>query len=63
MHPYTGRYPPRYPRKEKDLFSTFSSDSGNVHDFPECPESNRHFPKSKSVPECVDSGEIIYWGL
>ncbi|XP_071444021.1 axin [Hetaerina americana] len=35
-HPYQARpsYCPRHSRKEKDVFSTFSSDSGNVHDFP-----------------------------
>ncbi|KAG8231456.1 hypothetical protein J437_LFUL000173 [Ladona fulva] len=35
-HPYQTRqsYCPRHSRKEKDVFSTFSSDSGNVHDFP-----------------------------
>lgn len=47
------------PRKEKDVFSTFSVDSGNIHDFPEgndcagassISSSSVHLPKSKSVP-------------
>ena len=53
--------PPRSSqRKEKDVFSTFSGDSGNVHDFPEPGElhgagsmsslGSHHLPKSKSVP-------------
>lgn len=50
----------RSQRKEKDVFSTFSGDSGNVHDFPEAGElhaagsmsslGSHHLPKSKSVP-------------
>ncbi|XP_058806426.1 axin isoform X2 [Phymastichus coffea] len=57
-------YPSRPPsyrsqRKEKDVFSTFSGDSGNVHDFQEPSEIynagsmsslGSHLPKSKSVP-------------
>ncbi|XP_012273577.1 axin [Orussus abietinus] len=53
-------YPRQYkPRKEKDVFSTFSADSGNVHDFPEGSDLvgagsvsslGSHLPKSKSVP-------------
>ncbi|XP_034935348.1 axin isoform X2 [Chelonus insularis] len=52
-------------RKEKDVFSTFSIDSGNIHDFPEgndlagassISSSSSHIPKSKSVPsEYADS--------
>ncbi|KAK0087338.1 hypothetical protein PV325_001223 [Microctonus aethiopoides] len=52
-------------RKEKDVFSTFSIDSGNIHDFPEgndfacassISSSSSHLPKSKSVPsEYADS--------
>lgn len=47
------------PRKEKDVFSTFSGDSGNVHDFQDYSEIygagsmsslGSHLPKSKSVP-------------
>ncbi|KAG7187893.1 hypothetical protein KM043_013862 [Ampulex compressa] len=46
-------------RKEKDVFSTFSVDSGNIHDFQEGSELvgagsmsslGSHMPKSKSVP-------------
>lgn len=46
-------------KKEKDVFSTFSGDSGNVHDFPEgsnlmgagsMSSLGSHIPKSKSVP-------------
>ena len=59
-HQYPAR-PPSYrsQRKEKDVFSTFSGDSGNVHDFPEAGELHgagsmsslgSHLPKSKSVP-------------
>ena len=44
----------------QDVFSTFSSDSGNVHDFLECPEykhhgSSGHMPKSKSMPDYQDA--------
>nr|CAD7432774.1 unnamed protein product [Timema monikensis] len=35
----------------QDVFSTFSSDSGNVHDFPEGSEHKLYLPKSKSMPE------------
>ncbi|KAK7868462.1 hypothetical protein R5R35_011211 [Gryllus longicercus] len=54
-HPYLSHsrtsYCPRHPRKEKDVFSTFSSDSGNVHDFTEGSEHKHHMPKSKSMPD------------
>ncbi|XP_066582059.1 axin-1-like isoform X2 [Prorops nasuta] len=53
-------YPRTYKqRKEKDVFSTFSADSGNIHDFPEGSDLigagsmsslGSHLPKSKSVP-------------
>lgn len=40
-----------YRKKEKDVFSTFSGDSGNVHDFPGSMSSlASHLPKSKSMP-------------
>lgn len=39
----------------QDVFSTFSSDSGNVHDFPEGSEHRSHMTKSKSMPEYGDS--------
>ncbi|XP_063916138.1 axin isoform X2 [Zophobas morio] len=48
--------PPRGPwgqarrRRDRDLFSTFSGDSGNVHDFAEDVE-RKSLPKSKSIPE------------
>lgn len=38
----------------QDVFSTFSSDSGNVHDFPEGSEHRHHIPKSKSMPDYAD---------
>lgn len=38
-------------RKEKDVFSTFSSDSGNVHDFPDAELKSLGMVKSKSMPE------------
>ncbi|XP_018561819.1 axin-1 [Anoplophora glabripennis] len=38
-------------RKDKDGFSTFSSDSGNVHDFAEGSEHKIAMVKSKSMPE------------
>ncbi|XP_025829569.1 axin-1 isoform X2 [Agrilus planipennis] len=44
-------------RKEKDGFSTFSSDSGNVHDFPE-----GHMVKSKSVPDYGDERDRFVRG-
>ncbi|KAK9508770.1 hypothetical protein O3M35_006249 [Rhynocoris fuscipes] len=50
----------RYNKKDKDLFSTFSSDSGNVHDFP---DHRLHFPKSKSVPDYQDSTTDTYSSL
>ncbi|XP_043479225.1 axin isoform X1 [Leptopilina heterotoma] len=46
-------------RRDKDVFSTFSIDSGNIHDFPEGSDLigagsmsslGSHLPKSKSVP-------------
>ncbi|XP_032673737.1 axin isoform X2 [Odontomachus brunneus] len=53
-------YPRPYKqRKEKDVFSTFSVDSGNIHDFQEGSDLvgagsmsslGSHLPKSKSVP-------------
>lgn len=39
----------------QDVFSTFSSDSGNVHDFVEGSEHKHHVPKSKSVPDYVET--------
>ncbi|KAK3928469.1 Axin-1 [Frankliniella fusca] len=58
-HPYQARtsYSSRHARKEKDVFSTFSSDSGNVHDFVEGSEHKHHahVPKSKSVPDYVET--------
>lgn len=56
MHSYPRPYKQR---KEKDVFSTFSVDSGNIHDFQEGSDLvgasstsslNSHLPKSKSVP-------------
>ncbi|XP_076671655.1 protein axin isoform X2 [Andrena cerasifolii] len=56
----THNYPrPFKQRKEKDVFSTFSADSGNIHDFQEGSDLvgagsmsslGSHLPKSKSVP-------------
>lgn len=56
----TYNYPRPYKqRKEKDVSSTFSGDSGNIHDFQEGNDLNgagsmsslgSHLPKSKSVP-------------
>lgn len=37
------------------MFSTFSSDSGNVHDFTEGSEHRMHMPKSKSMPDYNDA--------
>lgn len=63
-HPYQSHSRPAYythhVRKEKDVFSTFSSDSGNVHDFPEASEHKHHggsghIPKSKSMPDYQDA--------
>lgn len=58
-HPYQTRtsYSSRHIRKEKDVFSTFSSDSGNVHDYMEGSgsEHRQHVPKSKSVPDYVET--------
>ncbi|XP_022905117.1 axin isoform X2 [Onthophagus taurus] len=45
-------YRPR--RKEKDGFSTFSSDSGNVHDYALDTLSDHKMVKSKSTPEYSD---------
>lgn len=39
----------------QDVFSTFSSDSGNVHDFIEGSEHKHHVPKSKSVPDYAET--------
>ncbi|XP_011305265.1 axin isoform X2 [Fopius arisanus] len=71
-HNYTRSYKQR---KEKDVFSTFSADSGNIHDFPEGSDLatmgsfsslGSHIPKSKSVPsEYADSlhkPELYYQG-
>ncbi|KAJ8949071.1 hypothetical protein NQ318_016973 [Aromia moschata] len=44
----------RLRRKDKDGFSTFSSDSGNVHDFTEGSEHKLSMVKSKSMPEYAD---------
>ncbi|XP_046660071.1 axin isoform X2 [Homalodisca vitripennis] len=54
-HPYQTRPYTRYPRKDKDVFSTFSSDSGNVHDFTEGSEHRHHLPKSKSMPDYTET--------
>ncbi|XP_024084321.1 axin isoform X3 [Cimex lectularius] len=55
-HPYQARlYNSRHVRKDKDIFSTFSSDSGNVHDFPESIDQKLHMPKSKSMPDYAES--------
>ncbi|KAF4522831.1 hypothetical protein B566_EDAN008093 [Ephemera danica] len=48
----------RHTRKEKDGVSTLSSDSGNVHDYPESLEhkhSHHYLPKSKSMPDYVEA--------
>ncbi|RZF40722.1 hypothetical protein LSTR_LSTR008671 [Laodelphax striatellus] len=59
MHMYQSkthqRYSHSHSRKEKDVFSNFSSDSGNVHDFTEGSEHRMHVPKSKSMPEYTDT--------
>lgn len=55
VHNYSRPYKQR---KEKDVFSTFSIDSGNIHDFHEddlaaassMSSLGSHLPKSKSVP-------------
>ncbi|KAF5293498.1 hypothetical protein FQA39_LY02983 [Lamprigera yunnana] len=41
-------------RKDKDVFSTFSGDSGNVHDFPENFDHKMNMVKSKSMNEYGD---------
>lgn len=41
-------------RKDKDGFSTFSSDSGNVRDFHEHADGGHKMVKSKSMPEYAD---------
>lgn len=49
-------------RKEKDVFSTFSSDSGNVHDFPEGSDhraSAAGMTKSKSMPDYGDKNDYL----
>ncbi|XP_044758635.1 axin isoform X2 [Coccinella septempunctata] len=52
--PHRSRYPlpmVRPKRRDKDGYSTFSSDSGNVHDFQEGSEHRLSMVKSKSMPE------------
>lgn len=58
LHNYPHQRPYKQ-RKEKDVFSTFSADSGNIHDFPEGSDMlgagsmsslGSHLPKSKSIP-------------
>ncbi|XP_048507486.1 axin isoform X2 [Athalia rosae] len=58
LHNYPHQRPYKQ-RKEKDVFSTFSADSGNIHDFPEGSDLlgagsmsslGSHLPKSKSIP-------------
>ncbi|CAH1390603.1 unnamed protein product [Nezara viridula] len=58
-HPYQTRpYTTRHVRsKDRDVFSTFSSDSGNVHDYLESLDHRGHLPKSKSMPEYADSSD------
>lgn len=61
-------YPRPYKqRKEKDMDSTFSVDSGNIHDFQEGSDLvgagsmsslGSHLPKSKSVPS--DYGDFLH---
>ncbi|KAK5640910.1 hypothetical protein RI129_009457 [Pyrocoelia pectoralis] len=41
-------------RKDKDVFSTFSGDSGNVHDFPEAFDHKMSMFKSKSMTDYGD---------
>lgn len=41
-------------RKDKDGFSTFSNDSGNVNDFTEGSEHKMVMVKSKSMPEYAE---------
>lgn len=47
-------YSVRPRRKDKDGFSTFSSDSGNVHDYMENSDHAFGMVKSKSMPEYED---------
>ncbi|XP_018343009.1 PREDICTED: axin-1 isoform X1 [Trachymyrmex septentrionalis] len=64
----THNYPRPYKqRKEKDMDSTFSVDSGNIHDFQEGSDLvgagsmsslGSHLPKSKSVPS--DYGDFLH---
>ncbi|XP_046734334.1 axin isoform X2 [Diprion similis] len=58
LHNYPHQRPYKQ-RKEKDVSSTFSADSGNIHDFPEGSDLlgagsmsslGSHLPKSKSIP-------------
>lgn len=62
-------------RKEKDVDSTFSVDSGNIHDFPEgndlvgagsMSSLGSHLPKSKSVPsdyaDCLHKQDLYFQG-
>lgn len=49
-------------KKPTDVFSTFSGDSGNVHDFPGSMNSLvSHLPKSKSMPsDYADYQQNLY---
>ncbi|CAH0564301.1 unnamed protein product [Brassicogethes aeneus] len=47
-------YPRTSRRRDKDGFSTFSSDSGNVHDYAESLEHKMSMVKSKSMPEYAE---------
>lgn len=49
-------------RKERDVFSTFSSDSGNVHDFPDPETCSGGLPKSRSVPDYHDRDYLLQDG-
>ncbi|KAL3273078.1 hypothetical protein HHI36_014533 [Cryptolaemus montrouzieri] len=55
--PHRSRYPiplARPKRRDKDGYSTFSGDSGNVHDFQDGSEHRLSMVKSKSMPEYAD---------
>lgn len=52
----------RQRRKDKDGFSTFSSDSGNVHDFPEGFDLKANMVKSKSMTEYGEERERFVRG-
>lgn len=63
MHSYPRSYKQR---KEKDVFSTFSADSGNIHDFPEAHDQRfrrldmtRRSSTKKSMTELTDSGVSV----